>query len=83
MDATVTVAAIAALAPTLAALAQWRDMRKRTNGAGPMGAELKEIRAEQARHSERFTGLEERAARTEDRTARIERYLARQARSSK
>jgi len=77
----VVVAAIAAAGPTIAALAQWADMRRRTNGKGPIAAELKEIKAEQARHGERLTGIEERAARTEERTARMETYLAREARA--
>lgn len=70
----VAVAAIAALPPTLVALASWRSMFHRTNGSGPLAAKLDE-------QGERLTRIEERTARTEERTARVERYLASEARA--
>lgn len=35
----------------IAVAAAWLDLRKRTNGKGPIGLELKEMRAEQDRQS--------------------------------
>ena len=39
---TVAVAVIAAIPPTLAALATWRSLYTRTNGKGPLGREQKQ-----------------------------------------
>ncbi|MEW6473441.1 MAG: hypothetical protein AB1679_14310 [Actinomycetota bacterium] len=38
---TVAAAAITAIVPLVGAM--WRDMRRRTNGVGPLGTELKEV----------------------------------------
>lgn len=72
----VVAAAVGAVAPTIAALASWRDMRKRTNGAGPLAAKLDE-------QNERLTRIEDRVARTEERTGRMERYMASEARAKR
>lgn len=72
-EPTVIVAGITALPVLVASLAQWRDMRKRTNGAGPIAAELKAIQEGQAQHTERLVRIEERVGRTEERVGRIER----------
>lgn len=44
----IVVAGITAVPVLVASLAQWADMRKRTNGAGPIAAELKELKADVA-----------------------------------
>lgn len=72
MDTTVVVAGITALPVLVASLAQWRDMRRRTNGSGPLAGELREIKANQAQHTERLVRIEERVGRTEERVGRIE-----------
>lgn len=68
MDATITAATITALPVLLASLAQWRDMRRRTNGQGPLAAKLDE-------QTERLVRIEDRVARTEDRVGRVEQHL--------
>jgi hypothetical protein len=73
MDSAIVVAGITAFPVLVASLAQWADMRRRTNGSSPLAAKLDE-------HGERLTRIEERTARTEERTARVERYLASEAR---
>lgn len=73
-DSSTIVAGITAFPVLVASLAQWRDMRRRTNGQGPLAAKLDE-------HGERLTRIETRTASTEERTARVERYLASEARA--
>ncbi len=80
MEPSVVVAGITALPVLVASLAQWRDMRRRTNGQGPLAAKLDEQGDRLTRIEERIARTEERSARTEDRTVRIEKYLALEAR---
>lgn len=75
-DTSVVVAGITALPLLITSLAQWRDMRKRTNGSGPLAAKLDE-------QGERLTRIEDRVARTEERTGRMERYMASEARAKR
>lgn len=72
METSVVVALVAATPVLVTSLAQWRDMRRRTNGAGPIAGELKEIKAGQEQHTERLVRIEERVGRTEERVGRIE-----------
>lgn len=65
METPVLVAAITTLPLLLASAAQWRDMRRRTNGDGPLAAKLDE-------QTERLVRIEDRVGRTEDRVGRIE-----------
>ena len=45
-EPSIIAAGITALPVLVASLAQWRDMRRRTNGAGPIAGELKELRTD-------------------------------------
>lgn len=49
-------------------VAQWLDLRKRTNGSGPLAKKLDE-------HGERLGRMEERSARTEERLGDIDQRL--------
>lgn len=75
-DTSIIVAGITALPLLITSLAQWRDMRKRTNGTGPLAAKLDE-------QNERLTRIEDRVARTEERTGRMERFMASEARAKR
>lgn len=50
--------------------AQWLDLRKRTNGSGPLAKKLDE-------HGERLGRIEERVGRTEERMGSMEMRLGR------
>lgn len=71
-EPSVIVAGITALPVLVASLAQWRDMRRRTNGSGPLAGELREIKASQVQHTERLVRIEDRVGRAEERLGRIE-----------
>jgi hypothetical protein len=65
MDASTLVAgAVAGLTITAA----WLDLRKRTNGSGPLAKKLDE-------HGERLGRIEDRSARTEERLGDIDQRL--------
>lgn len=65
MDTTAIVAGVVA---GLTVAAQWLDMRKRTNGSGPLAKKLDQ-------HGERLGRIEERSARTEERLGDIDQRL--------
>jgi hypothetical protein len=71
-DTTVIVAGISSLPLLIAQALSWRDMRRRTNGSGPLAGELREIKDGQSQHTERLVRIEDRVGRTEERVGRIE-----------
>jgi hypothetical protein len=75
VDATIIAAGITAVPVLIASLAQWRDMRKRTNGSGPLAAQLRGMDAKLDAHGERLGRIEERQARTDERVGRIEQQV--------
>lgn len=68
-DPSIIVAGITAVPALVASLAQWADMRRRTNGSGPLATKLDE-------HGQRLDRIEDRTVRTEERVVRIEERLS-------